>query len=126
MLHVEILPVAGTSIDTLDLDRLNFYLSSIIEDQEVPTDREHWIERLLGLGLMAENGLGNTVCSIVGLVCFGIHPRRFLPQSGLRGKAIFYPLQAVRETVVNALWILKAAAMRIALRLSVLEPCRIP
>jgi ATP-dependent DNA helicase RecG len=169
MLHVETLPVAGTSIDSLDLDRLNFYLASIIEDPEVPISREQWIERLLGLGLMAEDGLGNTVCSIAGLVCFGIRPRRFLPQAGLRvmafvgadkeyqtrldtvldgplvgrwrmvgqhrelvdrgvieqfstaikpfissedadidetmrrGKEFFYPVQAVRETVVNAL-----------------------
>ncbi|CAK8720505.1 hypothetical protein GKODMF_12095 [Candidatus Electrothrix gigas] len=72
MLHVETLPVAGTSIDSLDLDRLNFYLASIIEDPEVPSNQEQWIERLLGLGLMAEDGLGNTVCSIAGLVCFGI------------------------------------------------------
>ncbi len=34
----ETLPVAGTSIDTLDLDRLNFYLASIIQDPEVPTN----------------------------------------------------------------------------------------
>ncbi len=84
MLHVETLPVAGTSIDSLDLDRLNFYLASIIEDPEVPINQEQWIERLLGLGLMAEDGLGNTVCSIAGLVCFGIRPRRYLPQAGLR------------------------------------------
>ncbi len=169
MLHVETLPVAGTSIDSLDLDRLNFYLASIIEDPEVPSNQEQWIERLLGLGLMAEDGLGNTVCSIAGLVCFGIRPRRYLPQAGLRvmafsggdkeyqarldtvldgplvgrwrmvnkrrelvdqgvieqfsaailpfiscedddidenmyrGKEFFYPMQAIRETVVNAL-----------------------
>ncbi|WYD80244.1 MAG: hypothetical protein V8K32_13140 [Candidatus Electrothrix gigas] len=159
MLHVETLPVAGTSIDSLYLDRLNFYLASIIEDPEVPSNQEQWIERLLGLGLMAEDGL----------VCFGIRPRRYLPQAGLRvmafyaadkeyharldtvldgplvgrwrmankrrelvdqgvieqfsaallpfiscedddideqmhrGKEILYPIQAVRETVVNAL-----------------------
>ncbi|CAK8712109.1 MAG: ATP-dependent DNA helicase RecG [Candidatus Electronema aureum] len=169
MLHVETLPVAGTSIDFLDLDRLNFYLASIIEDPELPVSREQWIERLLGLGLMAEDGLGNKVCSIAGLVCFGIRPRRYLPQAGLRlmvfdgkdkeyqarldtvldgplagrwrmiagqrelvdrgvieqfaaaiqpfisceeadvdetmrrGKEFFYPWQAVRETVINAL-----------------------
>lgn len=40
MLHVETLPVAGTSIDSLDLDRLNFYLASIIEDPEVPSNQE--------------------------------------------------------------------------------------
>ncbi len=168
-LHTETLPVAGTSIDSLDLDRLNFYLASIIEDPDLPSSREQWIERLLGLGLMAEDGLGNKVCSIAGLVCFGIRPRRYLPQAGLRlmvfdgkdkeyqarldtvldgplagrwrmiagqrelvdrgvieqfaaaiqpfisceeadvdetmrrGKEFFYPWQAVRETVINAL-----------------------
>ncbi len=83
-LHMETLPVVGTSIDSLDLDRLNFYLASIIEDPELPTSRKQWIERLFGLGLMAEDGLGNKVCSIAGLVCFGIRPRRYLPQAGLR------------------------------------------
>ena len=77
IVNVETLPVAGTSIDALDLDRLNFYLASIIEDPELPTNQEEWIERLLGLGLMAEDGLGNKVCSIAGLVCFGIRPRRY-------------------------------------------------
>ncbi|CAK8716007.1 hypothetical protein GCAAIG_05410 [Candidatus Electronema halotolerans] len=79
IVNMETLPVAGTSIDSLDLDRLNFYLASIIEDPDVPGSREQWIERLLGLGLMAEDGLGNKVCSIAGLVCFGIRPRRYLP-----------------------------------------------
>lgn len=47
------------------------------------TDPE-WIARLLGLGLMAEDGWGHTVCSIAGLICFGVKPRRYLHQAGLR------------------------------------------
>ncbi len=43
-----------------------------------------WSERLLGLGLLAADGLGNIVCSVAGLICFGIKPRRFLRQAGLR------------------------------------------
>lgn len=84
MLHVEVLPVAGTSLKSIDLVRLDYYLRSIIKDPEIPASDSEWIERLLGLGLMAEDGLGNTVCSIAGLVCFGITPRRFLRQAGLR------------------------------------------
>lgn len=84
LLHVEVLPVAGTSLNDLDLERLNYYLAGIIRDPEIPTTNAEWIERLLGLGLMASDGLGNTVCSIAGLLCFGIKPRRFLRQSGLR------------------------------------------
>lgn len=84
LLHVEVLPVAGTSLGVLDLDRLNYYLSTIIRDPEIPVTNAEWEERLQGLGLMASDGLGNTVCSIAGLLCFGINPRRYLRQAGLR------------------------------------------
>jgi len=84
MLHVEVLPVAGTSIANLDLDRLDYYLRSVIRDPEIPENEGEWVERLLGLGLMAEDGMGNKVCSVAGLLCFGITPRRFLRQAGLR------------------------------------------
>lgn len=84
LLHVEVLPVAGTSLANLDLERLNYYLAGIIRDPEVPVTEAEWIKRLQGLGLMAKDGLGNVVCSVAGLVCFGIYPRRFLRQAGLR------------------------------------------
>jgi len=84
MLHVETLPVTGTSFSDLDLERLDFYLKTIIEDPEIPQSDPEWIKRLAGLGFMAEDGMGNTVCSIAGLVCFGIAPRRYLRQAGLR------------------------------------------
>lgn len=84
LLHVELLPVAGTSLANLDMDRLSYYLSSIIRDPEIPSTDSEWEERLLGLGLMTPDGLGNTVCSIAGVICFGINPRRFLRQAGLR------------------------------------------
>lgn len=84
LLHVEVLPVAGTSLANLDLERLNYYLAGIIRDPEVPVTEAEWIKRLQGLGMMAKDGLGNVVCSVAGLLCFGIHPRRFLRQAGLR------------------------------------------
>lgn len=84
LLHVEVLPVAGTSLFNIDKDRLDYYLRIIIKDPERPNTDSEWIERLLGLGLMAEDGMGNTVCSIAGLLCFGINPRRYLRQAGLR------------------------------------------
>lgn len=105
MLHVEILPVAGTSLKNIDMDRLDYYLRSIIKDPEIPATEVEWIERLLGLGLMAEDGMGNVVCSIAGLLCFGISPRRFLRQAGLRvmafaGKDKEY--QALLDVVLDA------------------------
>ena len=105
MLHVEILPVAGTSLRNIDTDRLDYYLRSIIKDPEIPVTDAEWIERLLGLGLMAEDVLGNVVCSVAGLLCFGISPRRFLRQAGLRvmafaGKDKEY--QALLDVVLDA------------------------
>jgi ATP-dependent DNA helicase RecG len=84
LLHVEMLPVAGASLGNIDRDRIGFYLKSIIKDPEIPGTDSEWIDRLLGLGLMAEDGMGHTVSSIAGLLCFGIRPRRFLRQAGLR------------------------------------------
>lgn len=83
-LHAELLPVAGTSLADLDLDRLDYYLREIIRDPEVPGTTSEWSERLLGLGLLAADGLGNTAGSVAGLICFGVKPRRFLRQAGLR------------------------------------------
>ncbi len=71
LLHVEVLSVAETSLSTLDKSRLSYYLQDIIKDPEIPQTDGEWIERLLGLGLMADDGMGNTVCPIAGLICFG-------------------------------------------------------
>lgn len=86
LLHVEMMSVAGTSIKHLDLERISFYLKSIIKDPYVPEsgDVRGWIERLLGLGLMAQDAMGNETASVAGLVCFGVNPRSVLRQSGIR------------------------------------------
>ena len=84
LLHVEVLPVAGTGFADLDMERLHYYLSEVNRDPEVPQNDGDWVNRLLGLGFMAEDGWGNRVCSIAGLVCFGRRPQRYLPQSGIR------------------------------------------
>ena len=84
LLHVEVLPVTGTTFKHLDKQRLDYYLSEIINDPEIPMSDDEWEKRLLGLGLMVVDGLDNNVCSIAGLVCFANNPRRYLRQSGLR------------------------------------------
>ena len=86
LLHVEALPIAGTSIADLDLERISFYLKSVIGDPEVPElgDTSGWSERLLGLGLMAKDDSGNEECTVAGLVCFGFNPRSLFRQSGIR------------------------------------------
>ncbi len=105
LLHVEVLPVIGTSIANIDIDRLSFYLQDIIKDPEVPVNEQQWIERLQGLGLMADDGMGNAVCSLAGLLCFGINPRRYLAQAGLRVMAFAgndKEYQALLDVVLNA------------------------
>lgn len=84
LVHVEVLPVPGSGFRDLDKARLDSYLKSVIEDPEVPGSNQEWVDRLIQMGLMAEDGQGNRVCSIAGMLCFGVRPRRFLPQSGIR------------------------------------------
>jgi ATP-dependent DNA helicase RecG len=105
LLHVEAMPVTGASFVNLDAGRLDYYLRHIINDPAVPESDAEWIERLLGLGLMAEDGVGNTVCSVAGLVCFGVNPRRFLRQAGLRVMAFAgndKEYQALLDVVLDA------------------------
>jgi ATP-dependent DNA helicase RecG len=94
----------------------------------MPSTTSGWIELLTDKGLMTEDSLGNPVCTIAGLLCFGLKPRRFLNEAGLRvmsfsgldkdyqtqlnmvldaplrrEKTWFYPRDAVRELAINAL-----------------------
>lgn len=84
ILHTELLPVPGTSLQSLDIVRVREYLSTIIRDPDIPGDEESWTRRLTGLGLLTTVPENRTVCTIAGLVLFGITPRKFLPQAGLR------------------------------------------
>ena len=69
LFHVEVLPIAGTRMQHLDGQHLDFYFSNIIKDPDIPATDEEWEKRLLGLGLMAPDGLGIKVCPVAGLLC---------------------------------------------------------
>jgi ATP-dependent DNA helicase RecG len=84
ILHPETLPVAGASFGSLDLERLKDYLVNIISDPEVPGNEEDWIRRLVGMGFMTQAPGNQTVCTISGLLLFGISPRKFIRQAGIR------------------------------------------
>jgi len=84
LLHVKTLPVSGTTIKNMDLARLDNYLRDILKDPEIPADAQEWSERLLGPGFLKTDTMGQEVCTIAGMVLFGINPRRYLPQAGLR------------------------------------------
>jgi ATP-dependent DNA helicase RecG len=84
LLHAEMLPVSGSGLRDLSLDRLTDYLSTIVGDKLLPTADGAWGERLCGLGFMAEREDGPPVCTIAGLLLFGHAPRRLLHQAGVR------------------------------------------
>ena len=84
LLHTETLPVSGTSLKSMDMARLENYLSDILGEHELPTTEIEWWERLEGLGFMTTDAVDNQVCTVAGTVLFGIRPKRFLKQAGLR------------------------------------------
>ena len=84
MLHAELLPVSGSSLSDLSVERLTNYLSTIVGDKTLPTTDEEWDNRLCGLGFMVEHQDGPPICTIAGLVLFGYSPRRLLRHSGVR------------------------------------------
>jgi len=84
ILHTELLPVPGTSFQSLDLTRIREYLTHIIHDPEIPDKDEDWIRRLTGLGMLTTVSGDRVVCTIAGIVLFGIHPRKYMRQAGIR------------------------------------------
>ncbi|MCY4672665.1 MAG: putative DNA binding domain-containing protein [Bacteroidetes bacterium] len=84
MLHAESLPVPGSGLQDLDLDRLKDYLSTFVGDKTLPANDEDWRTRLCGFGVMVERTDDPAVCTVAGLVLFGHAPRRLLHQAGVR------------------------------------------
>ena len=87
MLHAELLPVSGSGVADLSLDRLKDYLSTSVGDKTLPASDQEWQDRLCGLGFMVERADGPAICTVAGLVLFGHAPRRLLHQAGVRWMA---------------------------------------
>ena len=84
LLHMEVLPVSGTSIESMDIDRVRDYLVNVMRDPEVPANSDEWQRRMCGMGFMTYSEIDRPVCTIAGLVLFGYRPRKYLKQAGLR------------------------------------------
>ena len=111
MLHVESLPVSGSGLQDLSLDRLKDYLSTIVKYKTLPANDEDWRERLCSLGFMVDHIDGPAVCTIAGLVLFGHAPRRLLRHAGVRwlafegeGKSYKALDDRVMDGALVALW----------------------
>ena len=82
-------PTPGASFDALDHRRLQDYLTRVRKgDAPAADDQTGWEMLLRNLKLMTESA-GARVATIDGLLLFGLAPKRFLPQSGVR--AICFP-----------------------------------
>lgn len=120
MLHSEVLPVSGSSLEDLDQSRLTDYLMNIIGDLMMPQSSEEWEQRLKGLGLMVDRPeTDSAVCTIAGLVLFGRSPRRSLRHAGVRWMSFAgdeKDYQAQDDTVLDgpliALWEVRAGEGR--------------
>ena len=84
LLHAEALPVSGTGLADLGLERVSDYLLNRAGDTELPDTDLGWQRRLTGLGFMDEQDDGRAICTILGLLLFGRAPQRSLPQAGIR------------------------------------------
>ncbi len=80
-------PVPGGTLDDLDLRRLRSYLGHVLGGSApADGDASAWVPLLVNLELMIEAG-GVIAPTVDGMLLFGANPKRFLPQSGVRGLA---------------------------------------
>ena len=87
--RLEIRAVSGSSLDDMDLRRLQDYFSRI-RGQECPpsADRRAWEALLVNTELMIQEA-GRAIPTVAGLLLFGLTPNKFLPQAGI--DAVAYP-----------------------------------
>ena len=83
MIQVEALPVPRTSLSSLDLARLENYLV-FRGEPEVPNNKDQWTELLLQMGFLTEVTGDKIQCTVAGITLFGVKPKRYLKQAGLR------------------------------------------
>lgn len=105
LLHVELMPVPNTSFKNLDKARLENYFRDIIKDPFVPKTDNEWLLRLTDMGFLSDLPSYDKVCTIAGLTLFGIKPRRYLKQAGIRlmvfdSQDLQY--KALLDTVIDA------------------------
>lgn len=84
LLHIEMLPVSGTSIDDLDGRRFEDYLGRVIEDNAIPESSNEWLNRYKSLDLIVDTEFSPNVASIAGILLFGEKPGQYLPNAGFR------------------------------------------
>ena len=86
--HMEAMPVNGTSIEDLDMERVEWYYEKFYGD--LPESEEEINKLLHNLDLLKKSSHSNiSMLSIAGLILFGKKPSAKFPQAGIR--IIAYP-----------------------------------
>ena len=87
LLRYDIRPVAGTSLNDLDLRRLSAYFE-YVREQETPDaeDRLEWERLLINTDFMVEDR-SRSIATVGGVLLFGLNPNRWLPQAGITAVA---------------------------------------
>ncbi|MFH1097599.1 MAG: RNA-binding domain-containing protein [Candidatus Desantisbacteria bacterium] len=84
LLHTETMPVSGSSLHSLDRQRIDDYLSNIMGNEGKGSNESDLIRRLCNLGLMIETDPNHMCCTIAGLILFGLRPKTLIRYAGLR------------------------------------------
>ena len=80
-------PVPGSSLADLDRRRLvNYFRDVRQQDHPDVEDDDAWVNLLVNTEIMIESR-GRTMASAAGMLLFGAHPNRYLPQAGVSAAA---------------------------------------
>jgi ATP-dependent DNA helicase RecG len=89
LVRYDLRPVPGTTLLHLDLDLVENYFHTILQQDCPPIeDEDAWTRLLLNVDILVEDR-GRAIPTVGGLLLFGTNPTRYLPQSGITATA--YP-----------------------------------
>lgn len=84
LLYVEKLPVSGTGLGDIDEKRFQDFIGRFYDEQPDSISPEELAERMLMLDILQKSDTKQLHATIVGILLFGKHPMRYLPQAGVR------------------------------------------
>ena len=87
LMRYEMKPVLDVGLEGLDRHRLvNYFRVQLQRDAPAADDDEAWRRLLVNTGLLTETA-GTTAATVAGLLLFGEHPNRRVPQAGVTATA---------------------------------------
>ena len=120
LVRYEIKAVPDTGLEALDMDRVENYYRDVLK-RSVParSDPDHWRRLLLNSDLLVAVG-DDVGASVSGLLLFGEHPKRRLPQAGVT--AVAFPGSEKEYNTVDEERIRGPLTSRVSSRGAAVEP----